>query len=282
MKNNELITSGKRIIPTVSSYAKEHLLFVQEIGKLTSKSPHISMRNNIYSFLFFVVENGSGLFSYCGKKTTLHPGDCIFINCQNPYSHESSRDDPWTLNWVHFYGHDLNSIYDRFVNNGYSYLFHPVNIGDILGTLNSLYSVNENITANTEIISNKYLTDIITFSFSMNNCRLENSDTTVDKLKSIREYMSLNYGKSISLDELSKQFFISKYHLAREYKKLYGTTTMADLTAIRISQAKSLLRFSSESVEEISVMCGFSDCGYFIKVFNSLEGMTPLTYRKKW
>jgi len=282
MENYNLISSERRIIPTVSSFAKDHLLYVQEIGELTSKSPHISTRNNIFSFLFFVVEKGSGLFSYRGEKASLKAGDCIFINCQNAYSHESSKNDPWTLSWVHFYGHELKSVYDRYEKNGYSYLFHPLNTSDILGILNSLYSINENITANTEIISNKYLNDIITFAFTTNNCRLENSETTIDKLKSIREYMRLNYGTSISLDKLSKQFFISKYHLAREYKKLYGTTTMADLTAIRISQAKSMLRFSNESVEEIASLCGFSDCGYFIKVFNASEGMTPLTYRKKW
>lgn len=272
--------SQGRIIPTISSYAKEHLLYVQEIGTLTSKSPHISTRNNIYSFLFLVVVNGSGKFTYKDEVTMLQPGDCIFVDCHEPYSHESSADDPWTLNWVHFYGKELEHIYKRYVANGYSYIFHPDSLNDLLGILNTLYQTNENVSATTEMISNKYLTDLITSAFTLNEN--SNNDTTLDKLKSVRDYMQLNYSEHISLEKLSDMFYISKFHLAREYKKTYGTTLIADLTAIRISQAKSMLRFSSDSIEKISAACGFSDSGYFIKVFSKSEGMTPLTYRKKW
>lgn len=272
--------SQGRIIPTISSYAKEHLLYVQEIGTLTSKSPHISTRNNIYSFLFLVVVNGSGKFTYKDEVTMLQPGDCVFVDCHEPYSHESSADDPWTLNWVHFYGKELKHIYRRYVTNGYSYIFHPDSLNDLLGILNTLYQTNENVSATTEMISNKYLTDLITSAFTLNEN--SNNDTTLDKLKSVRDYMQLNYSEHICLEKLSDMFYISKFHLAREYKKTYGTTLIADLTAIRISQAKSMLRFSSDSIEKISATCGFSDSGYFIKVFSKSEGMTPLTYRKKW
>ena len=70
--------------------------------------------------------------------------------------------------------------------------------------------------------------------------------------------------------------------LSREYKKNYGVTILNDLVAIRISHAKSLLRFSDTSIEQIALSCGFQDAGYFIKVFRNAEGMTPLVYRKKW
>ena len=88
--------------------------------------------------------------------------------------------------------------------------------------------------------------------------------------------------EKITLEELSSRFFISKYHLSREYKKHYGITIGNDLTARRLSHAKSLLRFSDGSIEGIAAACGFSDAGYFIKVFRRSEGMTPLEYRRKW
>jgi len=273
--------SRTRIIPTVSNYAKEHLLFVQEIGTLTCKSPHISTRNNIYSFLFLVVISGSGHFSYQGETVLLRAGDCVFVDCHEPYSHESSAEDPWTLNWVHFYGNDIGSLYKRYINNGYSYLFHPDLLSSVLDTLSSLYSVNENVSPVTEIVSNKYLTDLVTAAFTMNQT-IEENDTIADKLKNVRDYMMNHYGEHITLEMLSELFFISKFHLAREYKKVYGNTLIADLTAIRVSQAKSMLRFSNDPIDEIATACGFADSGYFIKVFGKSEGMTPLTYRKKW
>ncbi len=271
-----------RIIPTVSSYAKEHLLYVQEIGTLTSRSPHVSTRNNIYSFLFLVVIKGSGRFSYLGETVTLKAGDCVFIDCHQPYSHESSANDPWTLNWVHFYGKELLSIYKRYLDNGCSHIFHPDNTGDFLEILRLLYGICASPDASYEIVSNKYLTDLITSAFVLNkNASVKNASMS-HKLRDIREYITVHYSEHISLEGLSNLFYISKFHLAREYKKAYGSTLIADLSAIRISHAKYMLRFTESSIEEISTACGFSDSGYFIKVFSKSEGMTPLVYRKKW
>jgi len=179
-------TNRTRIIPSVSNYAKEQLLYVQEIGTLTSQSPHISTRNNIYSFLFLVVINGSGHFSYQNETVLLRAGDCVFVDCHEPYSHESSAEDPWTLNWVHFYGNSISSLYKRYISNGYSYIFHPENLASLLGTLSSLYGVNESVSPVTEIVSHKYLTDLVTASFAMNMV-VEGDDSIADKLKNVRD-----------------------------------------------------------------------------------------------
>ncbi len=272
---------SKRLMPTPSSYAREHLYYVQEIGTLTSKSPHISTRKNIYSFLFMVVINGSGSFTYRGQRFLLHSGDCIFIDCQESYSHESSENDPWTLNWVHFYGESLSHLYHHYNEMGFSFLFHPSDTSAILGTLSALYHTHENKNALTEISANKYLTDIITFSFTENK-ETQETFSLQNKLHIIREYLTTNFNQKISLDSLSSMFYVSKYHLSREYKRYFGITLMNDLNNMRISNAKSLLRFSNDSVESIAEQCGFSDSAYFIKVFKNTENMTPYSYRQKW
>lgn len=276
------LNENKRIISTPSSYAKDNLMYVQEIGTLTSRSPHISTRNNLYSFLFLTVINGSGSFSYCGNTQTLAPGDCVFINCENPYSHESSEHDPWTLAWVHFYGANINKLYERFFEKSMEYVFHPTNNEEALLTLNVLYDTIERNDSNTEILCNKYLTDIITYSFTCINASPVYNYSIKEKLMEIREYIGKHYSEKISLDHLADKFYISKYHLVREYKRTFGTTIVNDINTIRISNAKSLLRFTSNSIESIALTCGFKDTGYFIKVFKESEGLTPLAFRKKW
>ena len=271
-----------RILSTSSVFARNHLLYVQEIGTLTSHSPHVSTRNNINSFLFLVVTKGSGFFTYRGQTISIHTGDCIFVDCHEPYSHESSGDDPWTLTWVHFYGNNLADLYRQYCSMGYSYLFHPDSLTDILSTLSDLYHEQERKSSTTEILSNKYLTDIITFSFMTNKGEEKESFSITEKLQQIREYLSAHYQEKLTLDLLSTMFFISKFHLSREYKRYFGVTVMNDLTSIRISQAKSLLRFTDKPIEQLAEECGFSDSAYFIKVFKSAENMTPNNYRTKW
>ena len=49
-----------RVIYTPTLFAKEALLYLQEVGSLQALKPHQSHRESLDSFLFFVVKNGRG------------------------------------------------------------------------------------------------------------------------------------------------------------------------------------------------------------------------------
>ncbi len=275
-------SSSNRILSTPSSYAREHYLYVQEIGTLQSLEPHISKRQNLNSFLFLVVLDGEGTLNYSGTRHRISAGDCALINCARPYSHESSATHPWSLKWVHFNGLEASYYYDYFISRENSYLFRPRSILPFTDVLDQLYLCQQNKNPLVELTSNKYLTDIITLCFTENESLKLGEYTIPDKLKQIHEYISENYFRKISLEDLADRFFISKFHLSREYKKIYGITLGNALTNLRLSHAKSMLRFSDDSVDTIALSCGFQDTGYFIKVFKKAENLTPLQYRKKW
>lgn len=275
-------STSNRIISTPSAHAREHYLYVQEIGTLQSLEPHVSKRQNLNSFLFFIVLDGSGEVSLGNRTYGISAGDCVWLDCARPYSHESSAADPWSLMWVHFNGNGAADYYDSYIRHGNSFLFRPRNPVPFTDTLAQLYQTQQNKSSLAELISNKYITDLITLCFVEN--RMENTGeySIPEKLRQIHSWLEEHYADKITLESLSQQFFISKYHLSREYKKTYGVTLFSDLTARRISHAKSMLRFSADSVESIARACGFQDAGYFIKVFRSSENMTPLEYRHLW
>ncbi|MGN1368756.1 MAG: helix-turn-helix domain-containing protein, partial [Aristaeellaceae bacterium] len=54
------------------------------------------------------------------------------------------------------------------------------------------------------------------------------------------------------------------------------------LTNYRIEQAQKLLLNEHYRSKEIAARCGFSDNGYFTKVFRRCTGMTPLEYRDRF
>lgn len=275
-------SSSNRILATPSAYARKHYLYVQEVGTLQSLEPHISKRQNLNSYLFLVVLDGEGTLSYMGQTRKITAGACAWIDCTKPYSHESSAEHPWSLKWVHFNGPDARSYYDAYLAKENSYIFHPRSILAFTDVLDQLYLCQQTKNSLMELTSNKYITDIITLCFTENESLKMGESSIPDKLKQIHEYISENYASKISLEELSAQFFISKFHLSREYKKAYGTTIGNALTTQRISHAKSMLRFTEDSVDTIALNCGFQDSAYFIKVFKKAENMTPLQYRKKW
>lgn len=272
-------SKSKRILVTPSAYAKQHYLYVQEVGSLKSIEPHISSRKDLHSYLFFLVRSGHGTLTYLGEKKELSSGDCVWIDCRNAYSHESSETDPWELSWVHFSGADADTFYESYREQGNPPCFHPAGTPAFLEILDALYDACERQDYLFELNAHRLLTALIWQAFAPTR---EKNDSTGEKLAQIRKYIAEHYNQKITLDSLAAQFYISKYHLSREYHKLFGQTIVEEITARRISRAKSELRFTAKPLEEIAEECGFLDCPYFIHVFKKSEGLTPLQFRKKW
>ncbi len=275
-------TYSNRILATPSAYAKEHYLYVQEIGTLKSLIPHTSSRKNLNSLLFFVVLEGEGYVEYEGSSHALKSGDCIWLDCSKPYSHKSSIELPWTLMWVHFWGREALSFYQNFIEKGNTFLFRPGNTYPFTNTLTRLYREQSRKDSLVELVSHNYLTDIITSIYLENDNTHAGNLHIPEKFSKIRSYIDENLDNKLELDFLAKEFYISKYHLSREFKKFFGITIGEYILKQRISKAKSLLRFSELSVNDIAFRCGFSDVGYFTKVFKKEEKTTPLKYRKSW
>lgn len=101
------------------------------------------------------------------------------------------------------------------------------------------------------------------------------------KIHEIAEYISENSDKKISLDELSKHFFVSKCYLSRIYKEVTGFTVNEYINIVRIKKAQSLLENTDYSITEISEMVGYDSITYFEKVFKTYIEKSPLKYRRK-
>ena len=56
--------SSARIIYTPSTFARTSLLHLQEVGSLQAVHPHVSQREDLVSFLCFIVLSGEGELSY--------------------------------------------------------------------------------------------------------------------------------------------------------------------------------------------------------------------------
>ena len=71
------IVDSDRVLYTASTFARNSLFHLQEIGRLEALKPHTSSRSNLQSYLFFIVEKGSGLLKYNGREYELSKGSCV-------------------------------------------------------------------------------------------------------------------------------------------------------------------------------------------------------------
>lgn len=276
-------SSSDRILETPSGYARKHYYYIQEIGTLQSLEPHISSRRGLNSFLFFLVLSGRGSVRVAGQTRQIRAGDCVWINCAGEYAHESSAEDPWSLFWIHYDGPEAGATYASFLSQGFHPVFHPRDLTVFTEPLEALFRLHRDKNSMMELLSNKYITDIITACFTESADAVgPEASSTGEKLRQVHDYLETHYMEHIDLGMLADHFYISRYHLSREFGRRYGTPITGELNSIRISHSKALLRFTDRPVGEIAQSVGFQEAGYFIRVFRAQEGMTPLEYRRRW
>ncbi len=86
---------------------------------------------------------------------------------------------------------------------------------------------------------------------------------------------------ALSVADLAQKSGLSEVHFRRCFRKVYNTSPQDYITALRVQYAKEQIQYSSGSLEEIAKSVGFSDPGYFSRVFKQKTGFTPTEYRKQ-
>jgi AraC-like DNA-binding protein len=93
-------------------------------------------------------------------------------------------------------------------------------------------------------------------------------------------YLHEHYAESISRWDLAQYVCISEDYLTYCFRQELGTTPMQYLQRYRVNQAKLLLKNSQKSITEIALEVGFTDSGYFSRVFHRQTGMSPEAFRR--
>ena len=274
--------SSDRLLSTPSEFAKSNLFYLQEIGSLKAQKKHTSKRQNLSSFLFFYIRSGSGYLDYEGREYEIKAGDCVFIDCQKPYSHRTSE-DLWSLEWIHFNGISVLPVYLKYLERGGQPVFHPDSLDDAAAIWESIDLVAHSNDYIRDIRINEYLSKLETFLMSFSwNPDIQPAGSNYRTVFALKEYLDGNYMEKITLDTLAEKFLTNKYTLSRSFKEQFGTPIINYLLVTRITRAKQLLRFTDETVEEVGNLCGISPLYYFSRIFKQIEGISPLEYRQRW
>ena len=273
--------NSRRMIQTPSSIARSAFFYVQETGYFKLKESHRAFRKNLDSYLIVLVLSGSGTLMYNDKFYELKTGSCFFIDCKIPYYHQSSDSDPWELIWVHFHGATSKEYY-RYFSAISDPAWMPQAFGELKDKLERLLDVNTHADLMAEISSSRLIMDILSILLQDVTNLKEEQTPARQKMLQVRLYLDEHYTDKFSLDELSEHFFISKYHLSREFKNHFGITPNHYVISKRITLVKKLLRFSDFTLEDIAAKAGFYDTSYLNKQFKKSEGISASDFRKKW
>ena len=98
------------------------------------------------------------------------------------------------------------------------------------------------------------------------------------QLNRVREYITANLGKDISLTDLAGLVNLSKFYFLRAFKKTTGIAPYQFILSRRVERAKELLA-ERNSIAPVARSVGFHSTLQLDRAFHRLVGMTPSSYR---
>ncbi len=103
-----------------------------------------------------------------------------------------------------------------------------------------------------------------------------------ENIKKSINYMEENCGRKITLEEIANHVNMSPNYFCNYFKTQTGVTPFAQINNIRIKKASKLLLETTDSILNISEICGFENVSFFIRKFKEINECTPSVYRKKY
>ncbi len=100
-------------------------------------------------------------------------------------------------------------------------------------------------------------------------------------MNQVCQYIENNKNYEITLTELAQQAGISGGYLSRIFKKYYNISVVDYIHMRKIHMAKYYMCANEMNISDIAFMLGYSEAGYFCKIFKKYEGMTPSAFQNQ-
>jgi AraC-like DNA-binding protein/mannose-6-phosphate isomerase-like protein (cupin superfamily) len=250
---------------------------------------HVNLHHHDFiEFYFFISGNVTYLTE--GKTYSLKPGDIILINSTelhqaiiNDHKVPYERIVLWiNKSFLESLSTDETNLAKCFEDPNKEAV---VRVGfemqqNIKSILQKIIAFEKYKGFGSDLLNKAYIIELlvnINMLLYNNNNKLDVDIKKNNLIDEIIHYINSHIDEEITIDRLSEQFYLSKYHLLREFKKYSGTTLHKYIVQKKLIQAKYLI-LNGLPIISVYEQCGFGDYSNFFRAFKAQYGVTPKHY----
>lgn len=261
------------------------------------KSPGIILPHHWHNELEFIyLAIGQAVFSIDDEAIPVQAGECVFVNSGQIHSGVTQSEQ--VLYYSIVFSHELitNSfdslrmLFNEIITNKLELFSHfRPEIPDQREVISELKAIVHELTEKNIAYELALRSKLFSIFCTLVRKNLYNPIPQTQKypvrskryelLKNILGYISQNYNKKISLNDISKDVNFTPQYLCRFFKEMTDYTFSNYINHYRIETSCTLLKVSSLSITDIALECGFENISYFNRVFKRQTGCTPTEFR---
>lgn len=226
-----------------------------------------------YHWIHCVKGKGILIIENCEFTISQNMGFLILPNTPHEYY---PIEEPWETHWITFMGYGVSDILNSLgINKSGVFTIYEIHLFDRLISDIWFYAQSKSLNKGYKCSAILYsifveLKDCMTYS---------TSKPSNDKIQSIIEFISNNYYRNPTINEMAEIVDISPQYLCRLFTSKLKMRPFEYLTKLRLQKAKEiLLSTQSMSISDIATSVGYNDLSYFCAIFKKHEGITPREY----
>ncbi|MDD9269757.1 AraC family transcriptional regulator [Paenibacillus sp. GCM10023248] len=258
-----------------------YFIFPESVGWYTDHPGHSVYRQEGYyeTYSIHFIISGKGYVEIEGDQHVLQKGDAFLYFPYQEQRYYSSKDDPWNVRWVHFYGKHLKEflLEKGFLRTLWT-LKRWTELEEAFHEL-LLEAENNGILRQTNLstLTYKILSEFMSYAAPLTGNRGMES---VDRILALLPMMQQKACEPFILEEWAELTGVSTYYFCKLFRKATSMTPLSFITLCRIQFAKQhLIEKETMPVKDIAALAGYASASYFNQRFQEQEGMTPSEFR---
>lgn len=218
-----------------------------------------------------------------GEKNIRTPGNAVIIYTPGEPQYYYADSEEYFDDWIHF-GPDADE--EALISE----LGIPLNKPVTVANISEISSIARNM-CHEQYSENKFRTQVLDLCFRTLLYKIaENSVADgesakasegiyADQLRWIRNSIYRWPSRNYSIDDMAAEVGISRSRFQHIYSETFGISVNRDVMKSRMTRAAELLKTTDLPVKDVGILVGYGNTSYFVKLFGTSYGMSPLQYR---
>lgn len=263
-------------------------IFIDQ-GEMLPDSNYHSMQHIHEEIEIMTVIDGSITYNINSQEVVVNKGQTIFINSNRMHVSylKNSPNCKFYVLVVHPFVYSSNpTLYNRYCrnileNNEIDYLiFDNPLFETILSRMKQIEDKKDDTYQLSLVADSYHVLSLLYEKAEENYLNKMPENENIYLLNKMTSYIYNHYSEKISLKDIAEYGHVSTSKCSRMFNQYMNHSPIDFLNLYRLEVSSDLLRNTNESINNISMICGFDQQSYYTRMFKKEYGCTPGEYRK--